>query len=34
MLPDFRTLFEAAPNAIVVVLPDDPLFTMVAASDL
>ncbi len=31
--PDFRAFFESAPNAILVILPDDPAFTIVAASD-
>jgi signal transduction histidine kinase len=32
--PDFRTLFEAAPGAFVVLNPDAPRFTIVAASDV
>ena len=32
-LRDFRLLFESAPAPLLVVLPDDPVFTMVAASD-
>jgi PAS domain-containing protein len=31
--PDFRALFESGPTALLIVLPDDPVFTMVAASD-
>jgi PAS domain S-box-containing protein len=31
--PDFRLLFESAPGAVAVMLPDDPVFTVVAASD-
>src|SRR4051812_5692811 len=31
--PDFRALFESAPGAFIVVLPDDPAFTIVAVSD-
>src|SRR5215207_2386528 len=31
--PDFRAVFEAAPGAIVVLAPDAPRFTMLAASD-
>lgn len=31
-LPDYRALFESAPTAFLVVLPDDPVFTIVAAS--
>ncbi|MCU1262869.1 MAG: domain S-box protein [Bryobacterales bacterium] len=30
---DFRLLFESAPTPFLVVLPDDPVFTVVAASD-
>src|SRR5262245_37938615 len=30
---DFRLLFEAAPGAFLVLLPDAPRFTVVAASD-
>ncbi len=32
-VPDFRVLFESAPIAYLVVLPDAPSFTVVAASD-
>ena len=32
-MPDFRVLFESAPTPFLVVLPDDPVFTIVAASD-
>ena len=32
-LSDYRVLFESAPGLFVVVLPDDPAFTLVAASD-
>lgn len=31
--PDFRALFESLPIACLVFLPDDPVFTIVAASD-
>ena len=31
--PDFQTLFEAAPGLYLVLLPDAPRFTIVAASD-
>ena len=31
--PDFRALFEAAPGAFLVILPNDPLFTIVTATD-
>jgi PAS domain S-box-containing protein len=31
--PDFRALFEASPGAFLVLLPDAPTFTIVAASD-
>ena len=31
--PDFRSLFEAVPGAYLVLLPDSPRFTIVAASD-
>jgi PAS domain S-box-containing protein len=31
--PDFRLLFESAPGLFVVVLPDSPAFTIVAATD-
>ena len=31
--PDFRTLFESTPGAYLVLLPDAPAFTIVAASD-
>ncbi len=31
--PDFRLLFEGAPAALLVVLPDDPVFTIVAVSN-
>lgn len=31
--PDYRVLFESAPNAYLLVLPDDPKFTIVAAND-
>jgi PAS domain S-box-containing protein len=30
---DFRAFFESAPNALLVVLPNDPAFTIVAVSD-
>ena len=30
--PDFRKLFEAVPSACLVLLPDDPVFTIVGAS--
>ncbi len=30
---DFRLFFEAAPGALIVVLPDDPAFTVVAVND-
>ena len=32
-MPDFRAFFESAPGAFCVVLPDDPVFTIVAVSD-
>jgi PAS domain S-box-containing protein len=32
-IPDFRILFESAPGLYVVLLPNDPLFTIVAVSD-
>ena len=32
-LPDFQRLFEASPEVLLVVLPDTPRFTMVAATD-
>jgi PAS domain S-box-containing protein len=32
-LPDFRALFESAPTALLVVLPDEPKFTIIAASN-
>jgi PAS domain-containing protein len=32
-IPDFRILFESAPGLYVVLLPDDPLFTIVAVND-
>lgn len=32
-VPDFRNLFESAPEPFVVLLPDSPKFTIVAASD-
>lgn len=31
--PDFRNLFESAPGMYLVLLPDDPKFTIVAVSD-
>src|SRR4051812_32857058 len=31
--PDFRALFEATPGSFLVVAPDPPKFTIVAASD-
>ncbi len=30
---DFRVLFEGAPDILLVLLPDSPRFTMVAATD-
>ena len=33
LAPDFRVLFESAPGAFLVLLPEDPVFTIVAASD-
>ncbi len=32
-VPDFRVLFESAPAALLVILPDAPIFTMVAVSE-
>ena len=32
-LGDFRLLFEASPDVLLVLLPDAPLYTMVAATD-
>lgn len=32
-VPDFKVLFESAPGLYLVLLPDDPLFTIVAVSD-
>ncbi|MGI8746638.1 MAG: PAS domain S-box protein [Bryobacteraceae bacterium] len=32
-VPDFRAVFESAPSPFLLVLPDDPVFTIVAASD-
>ncbi|MGE0042419.1 MAG: ATP-binding protein [Vicinamibacterales bacterium] len=31
--PDFQSLFEASPEVLLVLLPDSPRFTMVAATD-
>ncbi len=31
--PDFRVLFESVPGLYLVLLPDDPIFTIVAVSD-
>ena len=31
--PDFKVLFELAPSASLLILPDDPVFTIAAASD-
>jgi PAS domain S-box-containing protein len=32
-MPDFRILFESAPGLYLVLLPDDPVFTIVAVSE-
>jgi signal transduction histidine kinase len=33
IVPDFRALFEASPEVLLVLLPDAPRFTMIAATD-
>src|SRR5437868_2806400 len=33
-LPDFRLLFESIPGPTLVLLPDDPTFTIVAVTDI
>ncbi len=32
-IPDFRVLFESSPTPFLVILPNDPVFTIVGASD-
>ena len=32
--PDFGSIFNASPNALLIVLPDAPVFTMLAASEV